>query len=162
MRDFQALVRADHDDLDQALAVLVSPSTPVADLADVLDATRLALAVHVTAQSRVLDRLIARSDPTPAALRAIVLRTRRDHAEQQLLVEYLAGMRPATCDWYERALELRSLLLDHAWHEHISRSLAPHVAQPAVDALAAEYATERLRVLATTSPTALAHALLVG
>jgi hypothetical protein len=53
------------------------------------------------------------------------------------------------------------LLLDHASRAELARwTLHDHVPLPLHRALAADYATERMRILARTSPIALARARL--
>lgn len=160
--DLYALVRRDHDDLDQGLAAMLDTRTPIDDLPVLLDLFKLALAVHFTAEANVLGSMVVRS-MAPATLRALADDSQREHAAQQRATDALAAQRPGTDAWYGLALELRVLVADHASRAELSRwawlELLPG---PVCRALASGYATERLRVLARTSPVALARAQLTA
>ena len=161
--DVCGLVRRDHDDIDRALAAMVDPRTPVDELVMLLDVLRLALAVHVTAEARVFRTLLEKV-PAPAALGLIVMHARDEHARQHDALDELGAVRVGGDAWYGLALELRVLVLDHASRAELIRwTLQDHVPLTSHRALAREYAIERMRVLARTSPVALARAqLLVG
>jgi hypothetical protein len=84
-----------------------------------------------------------------------------EHVAQQVAVDALAATRPGSDNWYARALELRVLVLDHATRAELARwTLQDHVPTALHHTLAHDYATERMRVLARTSPIALARATL--
>lgn len=156
--DLCALVRRDHDDLDRALVAMLDTETPRAELETLVDVFRLALAVHIAAETKILDALVMRLDPPPA-LRYVATQARREHVAQQESIDELLRWRPGTAKWYAAALELRVLVLDHAARAELTRwSLQDHVPPADQRALASDYATERMRVLATTSPLALAAA----
>ena len=151
--DVYALVRRDHDDLDRGLAAMVDPMTPAHELGTLLDVVKLALAVHVAAETSVFRPLLA----TPS-LQRVAAEARHEHARQQAALDLLALARPASDTWYARALELRVLVLDHAQQAELVRwVLQDHVPAPVLRRLAADYATERMRVLARTSPLLLAR-----
>lgn len=152
--DVCALVRRDHDDLDRALAAMVDPATPPKELANLLDVFRLALAVHSAAEARVLELLVA----TDRQLSGFARNARIEHSSQRSAADVLVGARPASIGWYDGALELRVLVLDHAARaEQLRWTLEDHVPLRTQRQLAAEYATERMRVLASTSPLVVAH-----
>lgn len=156
--DLCALVRRDHDDLDRAIVAMLDSQTPHSELVTLVDVFRLALAVHVAAETKVLDALVIRLDPPPA-LRFVAAQAKREHIAQQDSLDELLRLAPGTGAWFAAVLELRVLLLDHAVRAELTRwSLQDHVPPADQRRLAAEYATERMRVLATTSPLALAVA----
>jgi hypothetical protein len=156
--DLHALMRRDHDDLDRGLAVMVDRATPLADLGAMLDVVKLALAVHVAAEAKVFDVLLA-TIPTSVALRDLATTARDEHALQQRAIDVLSEMPLGSEPWFARTVELRVHLLDHATRE-LAVSLHDHAPAAVMNALAREYATERMRVLARTAPVALARARL--
>jgi hypothetical protein len=157
VQDVCGLVRNDHDDLDRALAAMVDLTTTSDELVRLLEVFRLALAVHLTAETKVFDLLVARG-PAPGALRMIVEQTRREHAAQQEASDGLFTTEPRSNEWYARALDLRILVLDHASRGDLLRwTLHDHLSLEQHRALARDYATERLIALSRTSPTALAR-----
>ena len=154
--DLCELVRSDHTDLDRALSGMVDPTTSNHELTNLLEVFRLALAVHVAAEIKVLDVLPFRVEVVPV-LRELIAQTRAEHVAQQATADALSRVAPGSGTWYGRALELRVLVLDHAARAELLRwTLADHVPLDLRRQLASEYATERLRLLATTSPLALA------
>jgi hypothetical protein len=158
--DVCALVRRDHDDLDRALGAMVDPTTPIGELPALLDVLKLALAVHVAAEGKVFETLLEALHG-PEALRMIIEQTRSAHFDQSAALDGLAAARPGSATWYTRALELRVLILDHAERAELARwTLQDHVPLPLHRALARDYATERMRVLARASPIAVARAQL--
>ncbi len=156
--ELSALIRSDHTDLDRALVAMVEPSTPNAELVSLLEAFRLALAVHVAAEVKVLDTLPTLVSPIPV-MRELIAQTRGEHVSQQAAAETLSRVIPGTCAWYARALELRVLVLDHSARAELLRwTLNDHVPAKIRRELAGLYATERMRVLGTTSPILTARA----
>ncbi len=152
--DVCALVRRDHDDLDRALSAMVDPATRPNELSDLLDVFRLALAVHTAAEARVLDLLVEGERD----LAGLAAGARVDHCTQRAAADALVSVRPASLRWYDGALELRVLVLDHAARaERLRWTLEDRVPFRLQRQLAAEYATERLRVLASTAPLMLAR-----
>jgi hypothetical protein len=150
--DLCALVRRDHDDLDAALAAMVNPATAPKELTNLLDIFRLALAVHTATESRILSALLRRVS-APRTLRLIADQCRLEHVEQRAAADALTMLRPGSIGWYESALELRVTVLDHTTRGEYSRwTLQDHVPLELQRAIASEYATERMRVLASTSP----------
>ncbi len=137
---------------------MVEPSTPNAELANLLEVFRLALAVHVAAEVKVLDVLPFRLDIVPV-LRDLTAQTRAEHVAQLAAAETLVRIAPGSGGWYARALELRVLVLDHSARAELLRwTLVDHVPLDIRRQLASEYATERMRVLGTTSPIITARA----
>jgi hypothetical protein len=150
-------VRRDHDDIDRAFAAMVDPATPPKELSNLLEVLQLALAVHTAAEAKVMELLLARSQG-PRTLSMLVTQTRLEHVAQRAGVESLTRIRPASIAWYEYALELRVLVLDHAGRaEQLRWTFEDHVPFHLQRLLGSEYATERLRVLGTTSPLATAQ-----
>jgi hypothetical protein len=157
MLDVCALVRRDHEDLDRALVAMVDPLTEPTELSNLLDVFRLALAVHSAAEANMLDALLGWGG-SPRTLGILAMQTRVEHAGQRAAAESLAMMRPASIAWYSHALELRVLVLDHSSRsDHMRWTLDEHVPASIQQGLAGEYATQRMRVLASTSPLATAR-----
>jgi hypothetical protein len=151
-RDVCELVRRDHDDMDRAFSLMVDPSTTPKELSNLLEILRLALAVHTAAEAKVLELLVTRMNG-PRALGMLVTQTRLEHVAQRAGVDALTRIRPASIAWYEYALELRVLVLDHAGRaDQLRWTLEDHVPRELHRVLGSEYATERLRVLGSTSP----------
>ncbi|HUS31483.1 MAG TPA: hypothetical protein VMZ53_23420 [Kofleriaceae bacterium] len=151
-----ALVRRDHEDLDRALVAMVDPLTPPAELSNLLDVFRLALAVHSAAEANVMDVLLERAG-SPRTLSILAMQTRVEHAAQRAAAESLALLRPASIAWYSHALELRVLVLDHGSRSDHLRWSLEDLPSSVQHSLAGNYATQRLRVLASTSPLAIAR-----
>jgi hypothetical protein len=151
-KDLCELVRNDHLDLDRALLAMLEPATTNAEQVNLLEVFRLALAVHIAAEAQVLDSLKARMG-LPSALSMVITQVKCEHIAQQGAAEALQWTAPGTGTWYSRVLELRVLVLDHGARAELLRwSLNDHVPQPIRRELASAYATERMRVLASTSP----------
>ena len=115
---------------------------------------RLALAVHIVAEARVLDAttLTVVTHP-PDALRWVVAQVHAEHAIQQAAADDLVRLVPGTASWYDRALKLRIDVLDHATREDLMRaSFEDHIPGDDRQLLASRFATERLLVLSSASP----------
>ena len=154
--DFVHLVTRDHDDLDRALVAMVTPGAPREELSELLDSLRLALAIHVAAEDKVMRGLLLHHDAP--ALRDMVARLRTEHRRQQATADALCDIRPGSEPWNASVLELRLAVLDHASRAELVRwTLSAHLARGRGRRLAADYATERLRTLGQTSPVAVAH-----
>src|SRR6476469_5006963 len=150
--DLCALVRRDHDDLDRALAAMVNPSTTPKELGNLLEIFRLGLAVHIATETRVIETMLQRVSG-PRTLRLIADQCRQEHVEQRAAADALTVLRPASIAWYEAALEMRVHLLDHTARSDYARfTLDDHVPLDVQHGMAKEYAVERMRVLASTSP----------
>jgi hypothetical protein len=160
--DVYALVRRDHEDLDRALGAMVDPITPPSELSNLLEVFRLALAVHSTAEANVMDTLLERAG-SPRTLGILAMQSRVEHVAQRAAAESLAFVRPASIAWYSHALELRVLVLDHASRaDQLRWTLQDHVPLAVQQTLAGAYATQRMRVLASTSPLTLARRIESG
>ena len=150
--DVCGLVRRDHDDLDRGLAAMVEPATPPKELSNLLEVISLALAVHSAAESAVLE-LLTSTVRAPRAIEMLAIQTRREHVAQRAAAEAMTLLRPASLAWYEHAQALRELVDDHATRADYARSsFVDHVPRDVWVAMSREYATERMRVLSTTSP----------
>lgn len=137
---------------------MLEPSTPRRELASLLDVFRLGLAIHLVAEARVLRTLVSLVRPPPA-LRLQIDQLRTEHTLQQTIAERMVAIEAGSDAWLLSALELRVSVLDHAKREEYLRtSLDDHVPSPMTKGLVAQYATERMRLLGTTSPLALARA----
>jgi hypothetical protein len=155
--DLFALIRRDHHDLDLALAAMVNPKTPIHELETLVEVFQLALAVHVAAELRIASAMLSCADP-PLNVRAMLLQSRKEHIDQNAAGEQLARLTAGSTTWYERALELRVSVLDHAWWvDYATPSVSIALPTSAMPDLSARYATERMRVLADTSPLATAR-----
>lgn len=155
--DLCGWVRRDHDDLDRALSCMCDAATPPKELANLVEVFRLALAVHSATEAHVLDLLLTRVGG-PRTLSMIVTHTRIEHSAQRVAAERLLQIRPASLAWYEHAIALRDLVLDHASRSDRARwTFNDHLPAELHEALATEYARERMRVLGCTSPLDLAQ-----
>ncbi|HTL33638.1 MAG TPA: hypothetical protein VL326_10955 [Kofleriaceae bacterium] len=138
---------------------MVDPLTEPTELANLLDVFRLALAVHSAAEATMLDALQSWGG-SPRTLSILAMQTRVEHGAQRAAAESLALLRPASIAWYSHALELRVLVLDHSSRaDHMRWTLDEHVPTAIQQGLAGQYATQRMRVLASTSPLATARRL---
>ncbi|HEY5952294.1 MAG TPA: hypothetical protein VIV40_42645 [Kofleriaceae bacterium] len=141
---------------------MLEPGTAPREAGNLLDVFRLALAVHLVAESRVFGSLVSLVRP-PQALRLQIAQLRHEHTKQQAAAERLASIVPCSDDWYTHALELRVLLLDHAKREdYLRATLDDHVPTSISRGIAAQYATERMKLLGSTSPLALARSAQVA
>lgn len=155
--DVCALVRRDHDDIDRAFSAMIDPATPPKELSNLLEILRLALAVHSAAEAKVLDLLLARA-VGPRSLPSLASQSRLEHVAQRAAADALTRLRPGSIGWYEHTIELRSLVLEHAARADQWRwTMLEHVSPAVQQEIRGEYATERMRVLASTSPLAVAH-----
>lgn len=137
---------------------MVEPSTSKRELTSLLDIFRLGLAIHLVAEARVFTTLVSFVRPPPT-LRLQIAQLRNEHAAQQVAADQLLALEPGTDAWFNCALELRVMVLDHAKREEYLRSsLDDHIPLSINKGLVGQYATERMRLLATTSPMALARA----
>jgi hypothetical protein len=149
--DFLTLLHRDHDDLERGLEELLRAST-VEQLRTSLDGIRLGLVAHAEAEDIVLYHALARQHAS-RALAALVDDAHCQHVEQEAALGSLVCATPGTAEWRDTALYLRNLVHEHAEHEEHEilpalRELMPRV----YDALAGEFATERLRQLAQLQP----------
>lgn len=160
--DVCALVRRDHEDLDRALSAMVDPMTQPSELSNLLEVFRLALAVHSAAEANVMDTLIDRAG-VPRTLSILAMQSRVEHVAQRAAAESLSFVRPGSIAWYSHALELRVLVLDHASRaDQLRWTLQEHVPTTLQQSLAGTYATQRMRVLASTSPLLTARRIEAG
>ncbi len=164
--DVCALVRRDHDDIDRAFSAMIAPATPTKELPNLVEILRLALAIHAAAEAKVLALLLARTDG-PRTLPSLVRQARLDHIDQLAATDALLRLEPGSIDWYELAIELRATVLEHALRADLLRwTLFDHVSPELQADLGSQYATERMRALATTSPLAIGepreHAIAVN
>jgi hypothetical protein len=155
--DVCVLMRRDHDDIDRAFSAMIDPATPPKELSNLLEVVRLALAVHSAAEAKVLDLLLANFEG-PRSLPSLAGQSRLEHIAQRAATDALVRLRPGSIGWYEHTIELRVLVLEHAvrvdmWRWSLLEKVSPELSR----VLVSEYATERLRVLASTSPLAIAQ-----
>jgi hypothetical protein len=145
---FDVEVAAHHDELDRACAVLCDPSTPVQDLARLLDDVRVAFAAHDAGEARVLEGLLAREAAASVA-RTYAIQARLDHDECRDASAALARLDPGSTSWYVHALELRELVRDHAGRAlRLIPKLLESLDEAEGRALGDAYANERRAALA--------------
>jgi hypothetical protein len=150
--DIFTLMRRDHDDIDRGFAAMASAGTSVQDLGSLVEVVRLALSVHSAAQAKVMETLLS-AIPRSPWIDDVVTRARTEHIAQRVQCDKLTAIEPGTNQWYEQAIELRAVMLHHVAHsEQSHRKLRDEIPVELRRRLASEYATERMRVLASTSP----------
>ena len=151
--DLCAVVRGDHDDIDRGIEAISDPNTPVSELVGMLEVLRLAFACHHVAEKRVLDELWLRPTCPEKALRWLISQVRDDHARHQRLAEQLSRVEPGSPGWFELATKFSLDLVEHSRrHERMRASFNAHIPAEVQKQLIAQYKTERLAVLASTSP----------
>jgi len=149
--DFVTLLHRDHADLQKELALLLDPNATVAELRGSLDGVRLGLTAHVEAE----DIVLARFEAIPP-LDVLIAQSRTAHLAQEGALSALVSARPGTGLWRDRANHLRELVRHHAAQAEqlLIPGLRTHLPRELYDALAGEFATERLRQLAMMQPSA--------
>ena len=149
--DLFTLLRRDHTEVQQALALLLDPAATTADLRMGLDGVRLGLTAHAEAQ----DIVLARFEIVPA-LRGPVAAVRAAHLAQAHALSALVSSRPGSTTWRERGAHLRELVAAHAAHDEagLSAALRHHLPVELYARIAGAFATERLRQLAMLQPSA--------
>jgi hypothetical protein len=154
-KDFLALLRRDHDELDRGLTELVEPSTHVGEMRVTLDGVRLGLAAHSEAEDIVLSVVLTWFE-APPRLQVLAAQGRAAHLAQEAALAALVGSRPGSNAWRDRALELRDLVRSHASEEEsqLLPLLREHAPDHLFQSLAGRFATERLRQLAMLQPSA--------
>src|ERR1043165_3601436 len=148
--DFLSLLQRDHVDLQKELTRLLDPDATVSQLRSSLDGVRLGLTAHAEAEDIVLGRFVG-----VAALEMLVAQGRAAHLLQEGALSALVSARVGTTAWRDRAQRLRKLVQYHAVQEEqlLLPALRLHTPR-AYEALAGEFATERLRQLAMLQPSA--------
>jgi hypothetical protein len=149
--DFLTLLHRDHDDLSRGLEELLEAPS-VEQLRSTLDGVRLGLVAHAEAEDIVLYQAMTREHAS-RMLASLVEDAHLQHAAQEAALGSLVCAIPGTPEWRQAAMHLRDLVNEHAEHEEhrilpALRELMPRV----YDALASEFATERLRQLAQLQP----------
>ena len=149
--DFLTLLHRDHHDLERALDELLE-ADPVVDIRTTLDGVRLGLTAHAEAEDIVLYQALTRAN-RDRVLEALVQDAHEMHRAQERALASLVCATPHSPEWRESIQRLRDLVRDHAEHEESRilpafRELMPKV----YEALAGEFATERLRQLAMLQP----------
>ncbi|MBV8759893.1 MAG: hemerythrin domain-containing protein [Deltaproteobacteria bacterium] len=149
--DFLTLVHRDHDDLERALDQLLQAESAV-DIRTTLDGVRLGLTAHAEAEDIVLYQALTRSN-SDRVIEALVQDAHEQHVAQEKALASLVSSRPHSPEWRDSIQRLRDLVHDHAEQEESRilpafRELMPKV----YEALAGEFATERLRQLAMLQP----------
>ena len=151
--DFLTLLHRDHHDLERGLDELLASET-VEGLRGALDGVRLGLVAHAEAEDIVLYQALTRTDAS-RALAALIEDAHAAHLAQERTLSALVCTPPRTAAWFGAARQLRDLVHDHAEQEETRLLPAIRELMPRVyDALAGEFATERLRQLAMLQPSA--------
>jgi hemerythrin HHE cation binding domain-containing protein len=149
--DFLTLVHRDHDDLDRALDELLAAES-MEDIRATLDSVRLGLTAHAEAEDIVLYQAMTRA-ASDRVLETLVYDAHEAHRAQERALASLVSARPRSPAWFESARQLRDLVRDHAEREESRTLPAVRELMPKVyEALAGEFATERLRQLAQLQP----------
>lgn len=151
--DFLTLLRRDHLELQRGLDALLDPAATVVEIRGALDGVRLGLTAHAEAEDIVLYRAIVRCQSPE--LEAVIGEARKGHLIQESTLSALVSAPPGTATWRDRALHLRSLVVDHAdWEEdHVVPAIRAANAE-VYAMLAGAFATERLRQLSMLQPSA--------
>ncbi len=149
--DFLTLLHRDHHDLELALDELLAAESAV-DIRTTLDGVRLGLTAHAEAEDIVLYQALTRAN-ADRVLEALVQDAHAQHRAQEQALVSLVTSQPHSAQWRDSIQRLRDLVRDHAEHEESRilpafRELMPKV----YEALAGEFATERLRQLAMLQP----------
>ena len=153
--DLLVLLQRDHRDLELGLAALVEPGTSLRQIRDTLDGVRLGLTAHAEAEDIVLHAALPLLAGTPR-LATLVAEVRTAHLAQEAALAALVCSPPGSITWCDRAQRLYRLVARHAFMEEqevmpVLREAAP----PGVyEALAGEFATERLRQVGMLQPSA--------
>ncbi len=151
MTDFLTLLRRDHHDLEVGLEELLRAGS-MQQIRTALDGVRLGLVAHAEAEDIVLyatlDGVAARD-----ALEPLLGQARDAHLAEEGALASLVIAPPGSSRWRERARLLREMVREHAYIEE--ELLVPAIQQHAPDAyeaLAGQFATERLRQLSMQEP----------
>jgi hypothetical protein len=153
--DIGALLRRDHNDLENGLGELARPLSDIAEIRTTLDGVRLGLSAHVEAEDIVLYQAFSRFVPAPR-LRMLVAQGRAAHLTQEGALSALVSSRPGSSVWRDRAAHLHGLIREHAAQEETQTMplLRDYAPADVYHSLAGRFATERLRQLAMLQPSA--------
>jgi hypothetical protein len=148
--DVLVLLRRDHAELVKALGVLASIGATDRELREALDAVRIGLAAHVEGEGAMLREALEREHP-PAFVYLLCSQVLGAHLAQEGALHALERTRRGGPAMRERALHLRALIDHHADHEKacVVPALRDYLPTEAYAALAAAYASARLRALGT-------------
>ena len=151
--DFLTLLHRDHHEIELALDALLEAES-VVDIRTALDGVRLGLTAHAEAEDIVLYQALTRSN-AHRVLEALVQENAVEHRAQERALASLVTSQPHSPAWRASIQHLRDLVRDHAEQEEnrilpAFRELMPKV----YEALAGEFATERMRQLAMQQPSA--------
>lgn len=151
--DFLTLLHRDHHEIELALDALLAAQS-VVDIRTALDGVRLGLTAHAEAEDIVLYQALTRSN-AHRVLEALVQENAVEHRAQERALASLVTSQPHSPAWRASIQRLRDLVRDHAEQEEnrilpAFRELMPKV----YEALAGEFATERMRQLAMQQPSA--------
>ncbi len=153
--DLLVLLQRDHQDLERGLIELAEPGLPVRMVRDTLDGVRLGLTAHAEAEDIVLHAALPLCSPTPE-LTTLIAEVRAAHLAQEAALAALVCAPPGSITWCDRAQRLYRLVRRHAESEErevlpLLRAWAP---EGVYEALAGEFATERLRQVGMLQPSA--------
>ncbi|MDX2091574.1 MAG: hypothetical protein SFX73_27185 [Kofleriaceae bacterium] len=143
--EFLDLIHRDHCEIDLELARLVSTSTSPDDLRSSLDTIVLGLTAHAEAEMIAL-RPLECSGP----LQTLISEIDAEHLTQERALSALICAPLGSACSRQRAEDLRELVRHHAAKEErfLPAAVRAHAGPEAYLALAAAYATERLRQFA--------------
>ena len=149
--DLLTLLHRDHHELELGLEELLAAESP-ADVRSALDGVRLGLTAHVEAEDIVLYQALTRAN-SDRVIDALVQDAHDAHRAQERALASLVCAKPGTPEWRESVMRLRDLVRDHADREESRILPALRELMPKVyEALAGEFATERLRQIAQQQP----------
>jgi hypothetical protein len=124
---------------------------------DALEGVKLAFRIHAIAEERVL-RTLARLQPVPL-IHELCTASRRDHIEQEVILDMIGERGPDGDRWHEWVVALRDIVSLHdGCSEDIAMQLQTATPARLYDQLAGRYATERMRILADTRSLAFSEA----
>lgn len=156
MTDFLSLLRRDHHDLEVGLDELVRAES-IRQIRTALDGVRLGLTAHAEAEDIVLFATLERTG-ADGVLAALIGRVRDAHVDQEKALAALVCVVPGSTAWRERARQLREMVHVHAAYEEETVVPAIREFAPAeYEALAGQFATERLRQLSMLEPSSVIH-----
>lgn len=153
MTDFLTLLRRDHHDLEVGLEELLR-AVSMQQIRTGLDGVRLGLVAHAEAEDIVLYATLESAESRDT-LEPLIGKAREAHLAEEGALASLVCATPGSAIWRECARVLHDMVREHAYIEE--ELLVPALreqAPDAYDALAGQFATERLRQLAMQEPSA--------
>jgi hypothetical protein len=145
--DLAVLVARDHDQLDRAIAQLITAGSTVVERKSALEAVRVGLAAHADGEATVLHIALTHV-AAPQELTSLIANVFAAHRTQESILRRMDHHAERN-DWVCAAVRLRRSIAGHADQEQrtlidsLRSGLPAHVYQR----LASSYAAEKVRVL---------------